>query len=85
MERNHSLRRGAARLLRATRAPNDTCCEQVRPQIAALVAAERAGVDVDVLAEFQALLAHLDHCAACIDIYVQQSEQHIDQAAPREP
>ncbi|HEU4324134.1 MAG TPA: hypothetical protein VFS21_13370 [Roseiflexaceae bacterium] len=85
MERNNAQRRSVERLLRATRTPNTILCEQVRPQIAALVAAEQAGVDVDSLAEFQALLAHLDHCAVCVNIYVRQSEGHLDQAAPLEP
>ncbi len=74
MERNNAQRRSAERLLRAARTPDTTLCGQVRPQIPALVAAEQAGADVDSLAEFQALLAHMDHCAACISIYVQLSE-----------
>lgn len=85
MERNNAQRRSAVRLLRATRTPNISTCEQVCPQIAALVAAEQVGVDVDSLAEFQALLAHLDHCATCLDLYVQQSEYRLNETASREP
>jgi hypothetical protein len=59
----------AARLLQALTRSDDLDHTTAQAQLPALIEAELAGADVDELPQFQALLAHLDHCAECLDLY----------------
>lgn len=59
----------AARLLAAIDETDELDCEHAEAQIAALVEAEQAGVDVDRNPEFAALLQHLDGCERCMELY----------------
>ncbi|HEY0734030.1 MAG TPA: hypothetical protein VGD69_03920 [Herpetosiphonaceae bacterium] len=55
-------------------AADDLSCEQAQQQLPGLVDDERAGVDVDQIPAYAALLQHLDHCADCTDLYEALSE-----------
>ncbi|HEY0601325.1 MAG TPA: hypothetical protein VGD58_00375 [Herpetosiphonaceae bacterium] len=55
-------------------AADDLSCEQAQQQLPDLVDDERAGVDVDQIPAYAALLQHLDHCADCTDLYEALSE-----------
>lgn len=62
-------RQAAKSLLRALERPDDLACAEARAALPLLLEAERAGEDVDAQPEFAALLAHLDNCAACLELY----------------
>ena len=78
----------AARLLRALDTPDDLDCEQARALLPDLVDAEAAGVDVDTLPQYAALLRHLDTCADCMALYTELAadlEQMLGDAEPAAP
>jgi len=60
----------ARNIRQALAASDDLSCAEAQAQIPDLVAAERAGLDPDRDPAYARLLAHLDHCAACMDHYV---------------
>ena len=64
----------ARHLLQALDAPDPLDCEHAQAQLPAFVEAERAGEDVDAAPEFAALLHHLDHCEACVELYEQLAD-----------
>src|SRR5262249_17868841 len=65
---------------------DDLTCEEAQAQLPALVEAERAGVDVDAMREYAALLRHLDRCADCMELYTELAEDLeslVGEAEPR--
>jgi hypothetical protein len=64
----------AARLRQALAWSGEHDCAAAQRQIAMLLDAERAGQDVDAMPAFAALLRYLDHCAACLALYVALAE-----------
>lgn len=69
-----SAEAAAARLAQALSAQDDLSHEQAERLIPGLVAAERAGEDVDGDPAFAALLRHLDRCADCLSRYEQLAD-----------
>ena len=66
----------AERLLKALEQQPDLTCEEAQAQLSELVEAELAGVNVDLLPRFAALLRHLDTCEAdCLGLYADLSEK----------
>jgi predicted anti-sigma-YlaC factor YlaD len=73
-----------ARLQQAVESAGELTCEQVRTALAAFVAAERDGVDVDADPVYAALLRHLDSCADCNALYAAIAEDLAALVGPAE-
>lgn len=73
-----------ARLQQAIESASELTCEQVRTALAAFVAAERDGVDVDADPAYAALLRHLDSCADCNALYAKIAEDLAALVGPSE-
>jgi hypothetical protein len=71
MTRKAMTEQQIARLQQALESAGGLSCEQVRTALAAFVAAERDGVDVDADPAYAALLGHLDSCADCSALYAE--------------
>lgn len=54
--------------------PEDLTCEQVQALLPAFIDAERAGVDVETIPMYAAVLRHFDRCPDCLDLYAALSE-----------
>lgn len=60
---------------RALAITGELTCEQAQTLLPAFVAAERAGVDVDSVPAYAALLRHLDESPPCAEIYAALADQ----------
>jgi len=84
MTRKATTEQQIARLQQAIEAAGELTCEQVRTALAAFVAAERDGVDVDADPAYAALLRHLDSCADCNALYAAIAEDLAALVGPTE-
>jgi hypothetical protein len=71
----HDPRADSARLIEALRQPDALECAKAEILIAMLVQAEAMGEDVDDDPRFAPVLRHLDHCADCLALYEEVSEE----------
>lgn len=69
-----STAEAAVRLSNALSAHDDLPCNEAETLIPALLDAEYAGEDTTGNAAYAAISHHLDHCAACLNLYEQLAE-----------